>query len=370
MENAVQLKSKFVSDWRGRGALQLLITVVSLALPLPATAADPLYHVTASVETQPVPHSGDAADDAALWVHPTDTSLSTIIGTDKLGGVAVYDLAGKQLSYRADGKLNNIDIRYNFPLAGKPTTLVAGSNRSNNSITIYTVNPSTRILEDIAARTISTEMAIYGLCMYRSARTGKYYVFVNDKNGAVQQWELFENSGKIDAKNVRLLLLGSQTEGCVADDELGHFYIGEEEVAIWKYGAEPAAGTTHARVDGVSGHVAADIEGLSVYYAADGQGYLIASSQGNNQYVVYERAGANAYVTTFDIIDSATLDGTTETDGIDVTSFALGNAFPEGVFIAQDGSNNGNQNFKLVPWREIARIGPGLRTDTNQDPRR
>jgi 3-phytase len=366
----MKLESKFVSDWCGRGAFEALTTIMSLALPLPAMAADPLYHVTASVETQPVPNNGDAADDAAFWVHPTDTSLSTIIGTDKLGGVAVYDLAGKQLSYRADGKLNNIDIRYNFPLAGKPTTIVAASNRSNDSISVYTVDPSTRALENIAARTISTGITVYGLCMYRSASTNKYYVFVNGKDGNVQQWELFEIFGKVDAKNVRSLSLRSQTEGCVADDKLGHFYIGEEEVAIWKYGAEPTAGTTHTRVDGVGGHIAADIEGLSIYYAADGQGYLIASSQGNNRYVVYERAGTNAYVVTFDIIASAAIDGTTETDGIDVTSFALGDTFPEGAFIAQDGSDDGNQNFKLVPWTEIARTGPGLRIDTSQDPRR
>jgi phytase-like protein/calcineurin-like phosphoesterase family protein len=41
--------------------------------------------VGATVETDPVPHRGDAADDPAIWVHPADPSLSTIIGTDKQG---------------------------------------------------------------------------------------------------------------------------------------------------------------------------------------------------------------------------------------------------------------------------------------------
>src|SRR5687768_14696287 len=63
-----------------------------------ATLADELrVSVTASVETTPVPHSGDAADDSAVWVHPTDPALSRIIGTDKLGGIAVYDLSGRQV---------------------------------------------------------------------------------------------------------------------------------------------------------------------------------------------------------------------------------------------------------------------------------
>ena len=52
------------------------------------------------------------------------------------------------------------------------------------------------------------------------------------------------------------------------------------------------------------------------------------------------------------------IDGTTDTDGIDVTSTSLGSAFPHGLFIAQDGKNTSPtppQNFKLVPWEAIAK---------------
>jgi hypothetical protein len=49
----------------------------------------------------------------------------------------------------------------------------------------------------------------------------------------------------------------------------------------------------------------------------------------------------------------------------------LGSSFPEGVFVAQDGTNTGaNQNFKLVPWGSIARaVNPDLTIDTTWDPR-
>ena len=47
-----------------------------------------VVEVTRTVETDPVPSSGDAADDPAIWVHPTDPSLSTVIGTDKNSGLA------------------------------------------------------------------------------------------------------------------------------------------------------------------------------------------------------------------------------------------------------------------------------------------
>ena len=55
----------------------------------------------------------------------------------------------------------------------------------------------------------------------------------------------------------------------------------------------------------------------------------------------------------FRIIDGDKIDGTTETDGIDVTSIKT-SKFPNGFFIAQDDDNDGlNQNFKLVDWNKI-----------------
>ena len=43
------------------------------------------------------------------------------------------------------------------------------------------------------------------------------------------------------------------------------------------------------------------------------------------------------------------------TDGVCATSTPLGDAFPAGVFIAQDDEDEaGNQNFKVVDWEEIA----------------
>ena len=39
--------------------------------------------VPASAETVPVAHAGDAADEPAIWVHPTNPAASLIIGNDK-----------------------------------------------------------------------------------------------------------------------------------------------------------------------------------------------------------------------------------------------------------------------------------------------
>lgn len=328
--------------------------------------------VSATVETVPVPNGGDAADDAAVWLHPTDASMSTIIGTDKQGGLAVYDLGGSQLHYYEVGNINNVDLRYNFRLGSETVTLVTASNRSTDSIGIYRVDPQTRGLMDVAAREISTSPEPYGLCMYHSPVSGTYYVITTTGEGDVRQWELSETAGgKVDATEVRSFDAGGVTEGCAADDQLGHLYIGEEDEAIWKYGAEPSSGAARTRVDAVgAGRLVADVEGLTLYYAGTGgNGYLLASSQGNDTFVVYDRAGDNGYVATFEIADGV-VDRVSGTDGIDVTNAALGDLFPYGAFVAQDNTNDdGNQNFKFVPWEAIAGSGSPLLIDTGWDPR-
>jgi 3-phytase len=318
----------------------------------------PAREATASGETDPVPPEGDA-DDPAIWRHPDDPARSTIIGSDKLGGLAVYDLEGDEIQYLADGDLNNVDLRDGFGLGGEPVTLVTAADSTTNRLAIYRVDPASRQLVDVAAREIELGIAAYGSCMYRSPATAKYYVFVNsekesgDPGGRVEQWELIEaGGGKVDARRVRSFAVGSQTEGCVADDELGDLYIGEEARGIWRYGAEPDAGAGRDRVDstGPGGHLEAEVEGLAIAHGADRSGYLVASSQGNSSFAVYRSGGDNEYAKTFTIEGSDDVDGVEETDGIEATTHDLGEAFPDGLLVAHDGSDDGGKtNFKFVP---------------------
>ncbi len=326
------------------------------AVPAPAASNAGLEPIHATVETDPVPHGGDAADDPAIWIHPTDPTQSTIIGTNKQGGLAVYDLNGKQIQYLADGLMDNVDLRQGFTLGGQKVAIVAASNRKDNSIALYKVNAQTRQLENIAARAIKHGVTAYGMCLFRSEKSGKVYYFATSKSGEVEQWELFDNgSGKVDAKKVRNFKVGSVVEGCVTDDQTGQFYVSEEAVGIWKYSAEPETGTTRTQVAKVGdGHLFADVEGLAIAYGENGMGYLMASSQGNHSFVVYRREGNNEFVKKFRVASSDKVDGAEETDGIDVTTANLGPAFPNGVFVVQDGFNDkGNQNFKLVPLQAI-----------------
>lgn len=353
-----------VAGWRASvvaALCALLLPGILIADLIPATAQDgDSLEVFASVETEPVPNEGDAADDAAIWLHPSDSALSTVLGTDKKGGLAVYDLEGRLLQYLETGRLNNVDLRYNFLLGDEHIDIAVASNRRGDTLAVFRIDPATRQITDITAREIETDIDVYGLCMFRSAVTGHTYAFVTGEDGEIQQWELSDNgAGKVEAVQVRAFAVSSQAEGCVADDEQGYLYVGEESVAIWRFDAEPDGAVEPIAIDraGEGGHLNGDIEGLAIYYAADGGGYLIASSQGSDDYVVYSRGETPAYLGRFTIGASDTLDGTSDTDGIDVTNAPLGPAFPYGVFVAQDGRNtapDANQNFKLVSWGDIA----------------
>ncbi len=192
------------------------------------------------VETEPVPNRGDAADDPAIWVHPVHSELSLVIGTDKGGGLATYDLDGALVQYIEMTKPNNVDLRYGFPLGERSVDIVTVSERGDDSIVVFAIDPDTRMLARVPSAPIRVGFGIYGLCMYHSAASGRYYAFANAKSGEMGQWELQDDGeGGISGRLVRSFHVGTQVEGCVADDELGWLYIGEESVALWKYPAEP-----------------------------------------------------------------------------------------------------------------------------------
>jgi 3-phytase len=325
------------------------------------TAADIVpEQASARVETEPVAHEGDAADDAAVWANPVDPSMSAVVATDKKGGLLVYDLAGKALQYAPVGDMNNVDVRpatESFTLDGQPIVLVVAGNRSANTLGVFALDPGTRQLRDVTGDPIRPDLEIYGSCLYRSAASGKVYAFVDSKKGEVEQWELADDgAGGVGGQRVRSFQVGSQVEGCVADDERGDFYLAEETRGIWKFGAEPDAGDAGTMIASVSpsGPLVGQVEGLTLTYGDGGAGYLIASSQGDSSFAVFRREADNSYVGTFRIVPGAGIDGAEDSDGIDVSTADLGPSFPSGVLVAQDGENDGSaQNFKLVRLEDV-----------------
>lgn len=314
-------------------------------------------------ETAVMPSYGDAADDPAIWVHPDDPSKSLVIGTDKQSGLFVFDLDGSVVQHLPDGNMNNVDLRGGFPLGGETVTLVTASNRSNDSIAAYRIDAAARRLVEVADGVLPTGFDDpYGLCMYRS-EAGEFYVFVNEGNvGTIRQWRLFDNGeGRVAAERVRELEVGSQAEGCVADDASGALYVAEEDHGLWKYSAAADGGEARTLIDstGDGGRLTDDVEGVALWAGTDGDGYIVVSNQGADNYALYRRDGDHALVGFVHVVANAAagIDGASETDGLDVVSAPLGDAFPQGLMVVQDGRNiapEERQNFKYVSWADVA----------------
>ena len=53
-------------------------------------------------------------------------------------------------------------------------------------------------------------------------------------------------------------------------------------------------------------------------------------------------------------IGGGAIDGTSDTDGIELALGDFGPAYPQGLFVAQDGDNAPDtQNFKYVSWAKV-----------------
>jgi myo-inositol-hexaphosphate 3-phosphohydrolase/phosphodiesterase/alkaline phosphatase D-like protein len=385
-------------------------------------SADVVPTATPTVETRPdlfddpaLPTSQRAdADDPAIYINGTNSSLSLVLTSVKNAGLRVYDLSGNLLQEVNPGgiRYNNIDLQYGFKLGGQSVDIAVASDRQNDKLAIFKINPNGngngKYLENITDSSAATlfeaapfdppyspsTRSAYGLALYRSPITNDYYVFANRRaTGDVGQFKLIDKgNGKIGYELVREFTIPSpttpgrspQTEGTVIDQELGYLYIAQEDVGIWKFSAEPNGSNTGKLIDKVrfegGNNLTDDAEGLTIYYGKNGTGYLLASSQGDNTFAAYTREGNNDFVGRFAVGNNGSIDSVQESDGADVVNVPLGPNFPFGLFVTQDGNNepaktingeNVNSNFKFVPWENIANAFPtALAIDTTSyDPR-
>ena len=329
-----------------------------LQLPERAATAQRIAQLSPSAETTPVASAGDAADDPAIWVNKKIPADSLVLGTDKQHGLYVYDLHGNQVQELNAGRVNNVDVRQGFTFKGKTMDIAAATQRDRNSIALFAINPASGLLT--AAGEVATDLSdIYGMCMYKNPH-GEFFVFVNDKDGRFEQWQVQDAASGWSGKKVREFAVATQPEGCAADDAEQRLFIGEEDVAVWTLAADADASAEMTMLAPVSEILVDDIEGMDVYRKGD-KAYLIVSSQGNDSYVVYQAEAPYTYIGRFRIGINAekSIDGASETDGLTVSSADLGDEYPHGMLVVQDGRNmlpDDAQNFKYVDWDDIRQL--------------
>lgn len=319
----------------------------------------PMQQVLPTVQTPAAPARGDVIDDPAIWHHPAKPERSRILATDKRNGLEVYDVQGKLLQQLKVGRLNNVDVRYGLPFAGQPHDVAVASLRNNNSLQLFAINAEGEVQQ---AGQIATSMQeIYGLCLFQPD-AGQVEVFVNDKSGLIEQYRLSSDGKRWQGRKVRQLQVPGQPEGCVVDDARQQLFVGEEDVGIWRFAAAATASSSGEKIILADGKtLVADVEGLA--FAPGEQPYLLASSQGNDSYVLFSAVAPYQPVLRFRVITNPELgiDGTSETDGLELTVRSLGPEFPQGALIIQDGRNRmpeQGQNLKYIPWQSVLQLIP------------
>lgn len=330
-------------------ALLALGTAAACAT-VPAITGDPAVTVTALVETPPVGTvREDAADDPAIWRNPANPAASLIVGTDKKGGLYVYDLKGAQKSFLAASGMNNVDL---VDLADG-RILVIASDRADLAtahLFLATLDPASGVLRPAGRIPVGAGEG-YGICIAKPASpTRDAVVYSAPKNGVIYATLVRPDGAGFTGTTTTLAKVATQPEGCIADPRTNTLYIGEEDVGIWAIDMGTGAKRQVAAID--DRMLVADVEGLAIAPEGSDGGYLVASSQGDNAFAVYRLPGVTP-VGRFRIAQG-TFGSVEETDGIEVDNRDFGPDFPGGIFIAQDGVNPpAAQNFKYVRWDDV-----------------
>jgi 3-phytase len=309
-------------------------------------------------QTEPVARTGDAADDPAIWRNPAAPSGARILGTNKKQGLLVYDLQGKQLQLLEVGRLNNVDVRQDVMIGNRKLDVAVATQRDDNSVIVFTIDAQGVVS---TAGAFNTGLKnIYGMCLYRP-KDGGVDAYINDKDGTFLQYRIVAGAdGKgVSGKLLRRFKVDTQPEGCVADDRNHRLFLGEERRGVWTV---PAPGDAPAKLEmimPVGAQLVADVEGMGIYHGRQAD-YLVVSSQGDNSYLVMDAKAPYKVRGSFRVgyNIAAGIDGTSETDGLEVSSANFGGPYGNGMIVIQDGYKrlpDGPQNFKYVAWDDVAR---------------
>jgi myo-inositol-hexaphosphate 3-phosphohydrolase len=198
-----------------------------------------------------------------------------------------------------------------------------------------------------------------GIALYKRPSDGAIFAIVGRKEGPkdgsyLWQYRLQDDgSGNVQATLVRKFGAWSgdkEIEAIAVDDELGYVYYSDEQVGVHKYYADPNhenAGQELAlfATEGFT----QDHEGISIYEINDGTGYILVSDQQANRFQIFTREGQPDDPHNHKLVKIVNV-STNESDGSDVTSAALNDTFPKGLFVAM----SDNKTFQFYSWSDIA----------------
>ena len=323
--------------------------------------------------TTPLPRD---PDDPAVWVNRADPAQSLIFATMKVakpdGALAVFGVDGslRQLMPGPD-RPNNVDVEYGLPLNNTPTDIVVLTERLGRRLRAYAITNGGKTVRDVSSGNLPVltgapgdQGAPMGIGLYRRPKDGAIFAIIAPKagpvNGYLWQYRLEDDgTGHVKATAVRRFGAFSgkrEIEAVAVDDELGYVYYADEQTGIHKWYADPDApgADRELALFGTSGYQR-DREGIGIYTMPRGRGYIVVVDQipGGSIFHFYRREGEPGRPHDHSRELAMVNGGADETDGIEVTSEALGSDYPDGLLVAM---NSSSRNFLFYRWRDIGRL--------------
>ncbi|UCF63339.1 MAG: phytase, partial [bacterium] len=162
-----------------------------------------------------------------------------------------------------------------------------------------------------------------------------------------------DGSGNVKATKVREFGIWSgqkEIEAIAVDDRLGYVYYSDEGVGVRKYFADPdnKRAAQELTLFGNEGFTQ-DHEGICIYEVDDSTGYILVSDQQANEFHIFTREGDSGNPHAHQLVKIIKV-STNESDGSEVTSLALNEKFPQGLFVAM----SDNKTFHYYSWVDIA----------------
>lgn len=199
------------------GASAMVLAMAISGGALAQDAAAPV--VAAAVETT---STGEAS--SGVIVLGAEARHHRLVSAAGLAGLEVFDLTGARVGGVPAGEAGGLDVRYGFPIKGRPETLLVSTDKTENALRFFAMRNGAPV--EVGARAVPLGFAVEDVCLLRNASDGGLYAVAVGDGGEIEQLLLYADAeGRVDARSARRINLPSKVKYCVADDVTGQLRL-------------------------------------------------------------------------------------------------------------------------------------------------
>ncbi|WCN10892.1 phytase [Marinomonas mediterranea] len=245
--------------------------------------------------------------DAATWVSK-DTTKSLLIATLEGDGIAVFNEQGKEIQHIEGIEALGADVRYSLTDDnGASMDIVAIGLPDEDSLGFYKITGDAKHpLSSVG--TINIDATPEGVCLYQHPTSGQITATAYTEDGDLLQYKLILDGDTVKsrfndggaAEPVRHANVGGELSGCIVDDQSGTLYVAEQNIGVWKYGADAENVKDRAFLDVIEPHgKLEEIENIDLAIQEGGKGVILIADEGKG-FNLYDR-NSGEFLAKFDV---------------------------------------------------------------------